>query len=55
MLGSSPNGEEQEVSYNTLAEHLFSQVDCEGNHHQLFHEIFNHRKTKAAVDKVDQY
>jgi hypothetical protein len=50
-----PDGEEQEVSYNALAEHLFSQVDSEGNQYQIFREIINHRKSTSAVDKADQY
>ena len=31
-----PAGEEVDISYNTLAEHLFSQVDSEGNQYQIF-------------------
>ena len=50
-----PDGEEVDVSYNTLAEHLYSQVDSEGNQYQIFKEIVGHRKRKSAVDKADQY
>lgn len=50
-----PDGDEKDISYNLLAEHLFSQVDAEGNQYRLFKEIIHHRKTKAAVDKADQY
>jgi len=50
-----PNGKTQEISYNTIAEHLSSQVDLEGNQHQIFYEIINHRKKKEAVDTSDQY
>mmetsp|Transcript_11237 Transcript_11237/g.16168 ORF Transcript_11237/g.16168 Transcript_11237/m.16168 type:complete len:1367 (+) Transcript_11237:2028-6128(+) len=49
-----PDGEEIDVSYNTLAEHLFSQCDSEGNQYQIFQEIINHRRKKNAVDKADQ-
>ena len=49
-----PDGEEIDVSYNTLAEHLFSQCDSEGNQYQIFQEIINHRRNKNAVDKSDQ-
>ena len=49
------DGEQQEISYNLLAEHLYSQCDSEGRQHQIFREIIHHRKTKAAVDKEDQY
>lgn len=43
------------MSYNTLAEHLFSQIDSEGNQYQIFKEIINHCKGKGAVDKADQF
>ena len=49
------DGERVDISYNTLAEHLYSQVDSEGNQYQIFKEIVNHRKGKAAVDKADQF
>jgi len=48
------DGEKVDVSYNTLAEHLFSQCDAEGNQYQIFQEIVNHRRNKSAVDKADQ-
>jgi len=50
-----PDGTEQEIAYNLLAEHLYSQCDSEGNQHQIFRAIINHRKHKTAVDKADQY
>lgn len=50
-----PDGEEKDITYNLLAEHLFSQVDAEGNQYRLFREIIHHRKTKSAMDKADQY
>ena len=50
-----PDGEQVDISYNTLAEHLFSQVDSEGNQYQIFKEIVNHRRGKGAVDKADQF
>ena len=50
------DGERQQISYNLLAEHLFSQMDEEGVQHQLFHEIVDHRKNpKRAVEKADQF
>mmetsp|Transcript_5420 Transcript_5420/g.7995 ORF Transcript_5420/g.7995 Transcript_5420/m.7995 type:complete len:667 (+) Transcript_5420:1119-3119(+) len=48
------DGEEIDVSYNTLAEHLYSQCDSEGNQYQIFQEVINHRRNKSAVDKADQ-
>ena len=50
-----PDGDEKDITYNLLAEHLFSQVDAEGNQYRLFREIINHRKGKSALDKADQY
>jgi Reverse transcriptase (RNA-dependent DNA polymerase) len=50
-----PDGEEKDISYNILAEYLFSQVDSEGNQYRIFREIINHRKGKSALDKADQY
>jgi hypothetical protein len=43
------------IAFNVLAEHLFSQVDSEGNQYRLFKEIINHRKGKLVVDKADQF
>ena len=49
------DGEEKDVTFNIIAEHLFSQVDSEGNQYRLFKEIINHRKKKNAMDKADQF
>ena len=49
-----PDGDERDVAYNVIAEHLFSQVDEDGNQYRLFKEIVGHRKTKRAIDKADQ-
>ena len=50
-----PDGDETDIAYNVIAEHLFSQVDEEGNQYQLFKEIVGHRKNKRAIEKADQY
>jgi hypothetical protein len=51
-----PDGDESDVlAYNVIAEHMFSQVDEDGNQYQLFREIVGHRKNKRAIDKTDQY
>jgi hypothetical protein len=50
-----PDGDEKDFAYNILAEHLYSQIDSEGNQHQLFNGIINHRKNSNALDKTDQY
>ena len=50
-----PNGEEKDISYNLLAEHLFSQLDSDGYQFRLFHETMHHRGKKPVLDKTDQY
>lgn len=50
-----PDGDEKDLLYNVIAEHLFSQVDSEGNQYRLFQEIINHRRKESAMDKSDQY
>ena len=49
------DGGEKDITFNLLAEHLYSQVDSEGNQYRLFRELINHRKNKNALDKADQY
>ena len=50
-----PDGDQKDIAYNIIAEHLYSQTDSEGNQYRLFKEIVNHRKKKLAVDKSDQF
>ena len=50
-----PDGEQKDIGYNILAEHLHSQMDNEGNVYKLFWGIIGHRKKAGAVDKADQY
>eukprot|EP00934_Nitzschia_sp_Nitz4_P001469 Nitzschia sp. Nitz4//scaffold498_size9664//494//4337//NITZ4_009088-RA/size9664-snap-gene-0.10-mRNA-1//-1//CDS//3329553087//1469//frame0 len=50
-----PDGEEKDLAFNIIAEHLYSQVDSEGRQHQIFREIIAHRRNKRAVDKADQF
>lgn len=51
-----PDGDQKDVAYNVIAEHLYSQIDSEGNkQYQLFKDIVNHRKNKTAVEKSDQF
>ncbi|MGH7955268.1 MAG: hypothetical protein ACREOZ_04835, partial [Gloeomargaritales cyanobacterium] len=50
-----PDGEEDDFAYNMIAEHLYSQVDVDGNQYQIFRDIIDHRKNTRAVDKADQY
>ena len=50
-----PDGDQQELTYNNIVQHLYSQVDAEGNQYFLYKDIINHRKTRSAVEKKDQY
>eukprot|EP00590_Aulacoseira_subarctica_P011644 CAMPEP_0172424146 /NCGR_PEP_ID=MMETSP1064-20121228/21716_1 /TAXON_ID=202472 /ORGANISM="Aulacoseira subarctica , Strain CCAP 1002/5" /LENGTH=1711 /DNA_ID=CAMNT_0013165931 /DNA_START=811 /DNA_END=5943 /DNA_ORIENTATION=- len=49
-----PDGETCDICYNTIAEHIYSQCDVDGNRYQIFREIINHRRNKNAIDKADQ-
>ena len=42
------DGDETDIAYNVIAEHLFSQVDEEGNQYQLFKEIVGASKEQAG-------
>jgi hypothetical protein len=51
-----PDGDQQDLAYNVIAEHLFAQCDSEGTQYQVFRGIINHRRIdNKAVDKADQY
>ena len=50
-----PDGSEKDMAYNILAEHLFLQVDSEGNQYRLFKGIVGHRRLKNAVGKADAF
>jgi len=50
-----PDGEQQDVSFNTIAEHLFAQVDSEGNLTRIFKRIVGHQKHPRAINKEDQF
>jgi hypothetical protein len=47
-----PDGDEKDFAYNILAEHLYSQLDSEGNQHQFFNGIINHKKTVTHSIKL---
>jgi hypothetical protein len=49
-----PDGEMKDVGYNILAEHLFSQIEKDGNQFRIFSGIIGHRHNGNAVDKEDQ-
>jgi hypothetical protein len=43
----------KDVGFNILAEHLFSQMDKDGNQFRLFSSIIGHRRNGNAIDKDD--
>jgi hypothetical protein len=45
------DGEQKDVAYNVIAEHLFSQIDSEGNQYRLFKDIINHRRGNLQLKK----
>jgi hypothetical protein len=49
-----PDGEMKDVGFNILAEHIFSQIDKDGNQFILFSSIIGHRRIENAIDKEDQ-
>ena len=50
-----PDGTVQSISTNLLAEHLYSQVDAEGNQYLLMEEILEHKIADNAVAREDMY
>jgi hypothetical protein len=50
-----PDGDQKDITYNMLMEHLYSKIDEEGNIIPIMTEIINHCKTSTAVDKSDQF
>jgi hypothetical protein len=40
---------------NAIAENIYTQVDSEGKHFALLHEITDHQKTKDAIPKEDGF
>ena len=45
-----PDGEQKDIGYNVVAEHLHSEMDDEGHVYKLFRGIIGHRKKAGAVD-----
>ena len=50
-----PDGTEDSLTYAKVVEHIYSQIDAEGNQLHIFSDIVGHRKNKRAVDKADQF
>ena len=50
------DGEQQDIAYSILVEHMYTQIDTEGKQYRFFFvAIINHRKNSNAIDKDDQY
>ena len=40
---------------NIIADYMYFQVGSDGHHHQLIHEIVDHKKYKIAINKSDGF
>jgi hypothetical protein len=49
-----PDGEMKDVGFNILSEHLFSQIDKDGNQFRLFSGISGHHRNVNTIDKDGQ-
>jgi hypothetical protein len=49
------DGHYESLSANLIAQHLYSQIDEEGNRHVLLEDITDHRHDDTAVDKNDAF
>jgi hypothetical protein len=47
------DGHVESMSANSIAQHLFSQIDEEGHRHVLLDDIIDFRMDGTAVDKAD--
>ena len=49
------DGHTEAIAANLIAQHLYSQIDDEGNRHMLLDDIIDHRKGVQAIDKEDAF
>ena len=49
------DGSSRELTYNVIAENLFSQCDSEGRQYQLISEISDHQSDDIAINKGDEW
>ena len=49
------DGHSESITANLIAQHLYSQIDDEGNRHILLDDIIDHRKGMQAIDKEDAF
>ena len=45
------DGSKMELTANIIAECMYLKLDSEGHHHQIIHEIVEHKKDKTAIGK----
>jgi hypothetical protein len=50
-----PDGSSRELTYNIIAENLFSQCDTEGRQFQIIKEISDHRSDDTAIRKGEEW
>ena len=49
------DGHNESLSANLIAQHLYSQIDEEGNRHVMLDDITDHRRNESAIDKKDEF
>ena len=50
-----PDGREESLTANIIAQHLYSQIDEEGNKHLLLDDIIDYKRSGNAIDKRDAF
>jgi hypothetical protein len=49
------DGHSEAIAANLIAQHLYSQIDKEGNRHMLLDDIIDHRRSEEAIDEADVF
>jgi hypothetical protein len=49
------DGHRESLSANSIAQHMFSQIDEEGHQHLLLDDIIDFRRQNTAVNKCDAF
>ena len=50
-----PDGREESLTANLIAQSLYSQIDEEGNKHLLLDDIIDYKRNETAIDKRDAF